>query len=377
VKGHQDSHRAYHRLSLLAQLNVDADDKAREYQQQYGKAHPFVIMSPHAGAFVTTPEGTITAKVVQELRNYATGPPLRSHIQQSNQWTNQIMESINWRAHGKALNGMIEKRVHLTKLVHEILPTYHQLNKYTEHGARKCPACNNADETRDHILRCHNVERDQWRQKFMRAIDRFHDKEDTSPLLRSVWRKAMELWFAQEMQDVEVAPFLFPAEVRQVTVQQNAIGWRQLFNGRFAKAWLTVQNDYLARRQGPTSDREVTHQRTEKMGKQWQKKFIIEIWKQWMVLWKSRNELVHGKNVATQREANRRQLAVDLRGIYDQREHLEPEFQSLLFRDEQEHLRKFHLNTTRNWISTNAPIFRQSLRQAKRRAIAGVRSIRS
>jgi hypothetical protein len=96
VKGHQDSHRAYHRLTLLAhQLNVDADDKAREYQQQYGKAHPFVMMSPHAGAFVTIPEGTITAKVVQELRNYATGPPLCSHIQQSNRWTNQIMESIN------------------------------------------------------------------------------------------------------------------------------------------------------------------------------------------------------------------------------------------------------------------------------------------
>jgi hypothetical protein len=214
VKGHQDSHRAYHRLPLLAQLNVDADDKAREYQQQHGKAHPFVLMSPYAGAFATTPEGTITAKVVQELRNYATGPPLRCHIQQSNHWTDQIMESINWSAHGKALSGMIENRVHLTKLVHEILPTYHRLNKFTEQGARKCPACHNADETRDHILRCFSMERDQWRRNFMRAIDRFHEKEDTSPLLRSVWKEAMELWFGQETQDdVEVAPFLFPAEV--------------------------------------------------------------------------------------------------------------------------------------------------------------------
>jgi hypothetical protein len=124
-----------------------------------------------------------------------------------------------------------------------------------------------------------------------------------------VWKEAMELWFGQETQDdVEVAPFLFPAEVWQVIVQQNAIGWRQLFNGRFAKTWATVQNDYLTRRQGLTSDEEIAHQRKDKKGKQWQKKFITAIWKQWMVLWKSRNEIVHGKNVATQRETNRRQL---------------------------------------------------------------------
>jgi hypothetical protein len=152
VKGHQDTHRAYTRLSLITQLNVDADDKAKDYQQQYGKAHPFVLMLPNAGAFVTLSEGTITAKVVTELRSYATRPPLRLHIQQRNSWTDQTMASINWKAHGKALNRMIGKRVHLTKLVHEILPTFQRLNKLTK-GERKCPACNNADETRDHIIR--------------------------------------------------------------------------------------------------------------------------------------------------------------------------------------------------------------------------------
>ncbi len=41
VKGHQDSVREYTTLPLLAQLNVDADDKAREHQETYGKAHPY------------------------------------------------------------------------------------------------------------------------------------------------------------------------------------------------------------------------------------------------------------------------------------------------------------------------------------------------
>lgn len=52
VKGHQDKTGAYRSLSILAQLNVNADDKAREYQREHGKAHPFVLMSPNAGAHV-------------------------------------------------------------------------------------------------------------------------------------------------------------------------------------------------------------------------------------------------------------------------------------------------------------------------------------
>ena len=41
IKGHQDKTGAYRSLSILAQLNVDADDKAREYRREHGKAHLF------------------------------------------------------------------------------------------------------------------------------------------------------------------------------------------------------------------------------------------------------------------------------------------------------------------------------------------------
>jgi hypothetical protein len=374
VKGHQDAQRAYARLSLLAQLNVDADDNAKKYQQQYGKAHPFVLMSPHAGAFVTIPEGTIAAKVVPELRRHSTGLSLRFHIQQRNQWTDRIMSIINWKAHGKALNGMSAQRVHFTKLVHDILPTYHRLNQLTK-GERKCPACQRADETRDHVLRCPNAERSRWRITFMAKMEDFHQKENTSPLLRSVWREAMALWFLADktQQDVQLSPFLFPMDARQVIMHQNAIGWRQIFNGRFAKAWATVQDDFLAR-QAPNENE---NPRRDQKGKQWQKKFIIEIWKHWMIVWKSCNDMVHGKNLATQREATRRRTEAELRDIYNRREQLESEFQPLLYGDIQEHIQRHHPGTTRNWIETNAPIFRESLRWAKRRAITGVRSIRS
>jgi hypothetical protein len=184
----------------------------------------------------------------------------------------------------------------------------------------------------------------------------------------------MELWFAADTDDVHVSPILFPPDVRRVILQQNEIGWRQVFNGRFAKAWSTVQEDYLARHTGSNGSNNTP---SRKKGKQWQKKFILEIWKQWMILWKARNDLVHGINMTAQNEANRRRTEDELRTIYDQREQLEPEYQSLLYSEAQDHIQRHRHHTPRNWINTNGPILRESLRRAKRRALSGVRSIRS
>jgi hypothetical protein len=78
VKGHQDKHKEYSRLNLRAQLNVDADDLAGKYQQEYGKAHPFVLMTPRTGGFLIYPEGTTTSKYAQDIRHRATTTPLEN-----------------------------------------------------------------------------------------------------------------------------------------------------------------------------------------------------------------------------------------------------------------------------------------------------------
>ena len=140
VKGHQDKHRAYARLSFLAQLNVDADDMAGQYQRDHGRAHPYALMMPNTGVYMVYPDGTRTANYVQDIRSRSTGPALRLHIQQKYQFSDATMDSINWGAHGKAMRAMIRKRVHLAKLVHECLPTLHRLNKFDD-GRRTCPRC--------------------------------------------------------------------------------------------------------------------------------------------------------------------------------------------------------------------------------------------
>jgi hypothetical protein len=60
IKGHQDNKTPYAYLPLPAQLNVDADEAAGDFQDQHGCARPQVLLFPHAGAQLQLNQGTIT-----------------------------------------------------------------------------------------------------------------------------------------------------------------------------------------------------------------------------------------------------------------------------------------------------------------------------
>ena len=65
VKAHQDEKRPVAQLPVMAQLNVETDALATQYQQQYGSHRPQVLMSPNAGVHLVTASGTITGCQVQ------------------------------------------------------------------------------------------------------------------------------------------------------------------------------------------------------------------------------------------------------------------------------------------------------------------------
>ena len=68
VRGHQDQKIPYRQLPLLAQLNVDADAKATEYQTTHGEWRPDVLLTEWARAHLVTKKGTITKQYATSLR---------------------------------------------------------------------------------------------------------------------------------------------------------------------------------------------------------------------------------------------------------------------------------------------------------------------
>jgi hypothetical protein len=123
IKGHQDRQIPYQYLPLPAQLNVDADAAASNFQIQHGCARPSVLLFPHAGAQLYLRDGTTTYNLKTSIRYAAHGPLLESYIQKRNDWTPATFQTIDWRVHELAIRRHIHQRVHLTKLIHDILPT--------------------------------------------------------------------------------------------------------------------------------------------------------------------------------------------------------------------------------------------------------------
>ncbi|KAI2491344.1 hypothetical protein MHU86_23226 [Fragilaria crotonensis] len=121
VRGHQDRRTAYQRLTLLAQLNVDADDRANQFQREHGDIRPFALLTEGAGVHFITPHGTITSNYKRAIRQHqATYGPLLTYIQIRNGWSQSTIECINWQAHGACLKKRMTKRDHYIKLVHGI-----------------------------------------------------------------------------------------------------------------------------------------------------------------------------------------------------------------------------------------------------------------
>lgn len=99
------------------------------------------------------------------------------------------------------------------------------------------------------------------------------------------------------------------------------------------------------------------------------------LWEEWHSLWVMRNADVHGKDETMRALAETREVTRRLSSIYDQRNHMEPSAQTLLFPDIQTHLEQPSW-VIQTWLTIKGPTFLQSIRNVKAKAIQNVRSIR-
>ncbi len=93
VKGHQDDDTPYACLPLEAQLNVDADAAATEFQDSYGSRRWQVPRIAGHSAQLYLSQKTVTHHYVKNLRHAYSTPLLRSSIATRNPWPEQPLSS--------------------------------------------------------------------------------------------------------------------------------------------------------------------------------------------------------------------------------------------------------------------------------------------
>ena len=180
----------------MAQLNVDADAKAGQYQDAHDAPRPQVLMTAHASAHICDHNGTITSHDYPErIRVCVTAPALCQYLREKYKCSEAIFDSINWEVHRGALQKLNKQRIHYTKMVFDILPTMSQANKY-DNGKRTCPACDCLHEDRDHVLRCPHVSTaEAWRSEFDLELSEFCRKTRTKPDLQKLLQTVFAQWF--------------------------------------------------------------------------------------------------------------------------------------------------------------------------------------
>jgi hypothetical protein len=228
IKAHQDEKIPNAQLPLYAQLNVDADSLANEFQDHHGCHRPTILMMPHTRVLIHLSNGCITAHFAQTFRNAYCGPPLLKHMMEKNHWSDATTISINWDAHGLCLGKQLNRNRHYAKLVHDLLPTDSWLNNL-DHGKRTCHRCNESREDRDHILRCPAVSRNKWQHVFLTAVTNYCVIQSTFPPLQTLLMDVLRQWLYTDLAtEYEPHRNQYPQHLHALIAAQNRIGWRHL-----------------------------------------------------------------------------------------------------------------------------------------------------
>ena len=369
VRGHQDRTTVYERLSLLAQLNVDADSMATVFQCDYGAPRPEALLTGTAGVHLATPKGTITSSYEAAIRHQATYPSLFKHLRSRNGWSERTAMSINWKAHGTSLRKQLKRKSHYIKLVNGVLPTCRHVHR-ADQTRNKCPLCKVHIEDWSHILRCPHPDREMWRTETLEKLNSKCEATKTRPAVQKILNDGIAGWFLDPSNEFKLDPMAYPADVRRIVSHQNDIGWQHVFLGRFATEWSEIQDVHFIRINQETNDKKL-----KRTGQRWQVVLVGFMWEQWWKVWESRNRDLHGADAKSKAKAEARETHRTLSELYDLRSRTDPHVQQLFHIDINVQLSR-PIWLTQNWIAINGPLIRDNVRKATARAKAGMRSIR-
>ena len=365
VKGHQDDVTPLENLPFLARCNCAADKLATTHNRLRGRN----------GALVPRIEGnpiqlhirgeTINSGYERAIRIAASAPPIIKQIKRRNDWNNRTFHSVDWEAQRIASNRRYNERVHLVKLCHDILPTGKMVNRYDALTPHECILCQTPYEDRDHIIRCDHTTRRAWRDQHIKDLQARCESLKTRPILVDILVDGLKRWHKNEM---ELPIARYPTTVHALIKSQNAIGWRQLYNGRMSNVWAELQGEWL---------RHISNDDNKLSGQLWTAAILGRVWTSWRVLWDTRNGDVHGRDEDTRRIATMLQVRRELTQTYKLKGKVMPVDAPAFKASVEAHIESTPgVGDLQNWLTLYKKNLQSSAIEAMKYGVQGIRDIR-
>ena len=290
VKSHQDDKKPFASLPKPAQYNVIADQLATEQLQSMKK--PRTTTTPiDDTAILVINETTITTKPNHALLEAARLQRQIPFLTHKYGWTKKIFHDIDWDVHQAAIQSFsTNDQTRIIKFILQWLPTGRRQHRETDgmHPA-ECPLCDNRhEETNTHMLCCTHPEQEIHMQNLYIDLEKLqHDMKSDRH-----FHEAASSGILQCSYDPAHTPNtrLHDKSVTKLIEKQQEIGWYHILYGRISKS--IVQHQENQYRKDNANEKWYT-------GKRWAVKLITITWKTVLKTWKTRCELVHGRDKVT------------------------------------------------------------------------------
>jgi hypothetical protein len=339
VKGHQDNTASTIPLSRPASLNVEADRLAGLHLE---------LPIPDYYDFDANPVtlrvngDVITSKYKYILRNCYLTQGLREYMVHKYDWSQDIPDKIWWKCNEKALDQLhINDRARIQKFLFNRWATNHREALYYAHAQAACSACQEPDETADHILRCSDPRRIEIRTQWLAELAEYMTDHHTPSEVNDVIISGLSTWFKAEPHTS--SRHIHPsssADLRKAVREQNQIGWDHFVKGRLTKEWASFINHEMTRKKIDTK-----YYSAEKWGSD-----IISInWKYVLELWQARNADEHGTDQKEQHEKAKEKLLAEVNWIQDQNLNIQGEDRAYILTPK-DTLEKMNSNHIQAWI---------------------------
>lgn len=307
VKSHQDDKVPFAALSKPAQYNVLADELATAKLNTMTKPKNITTKIDKT-AILEINGKTVTRKMNHALLEAARLQRQIPFFTGKFKWTRTTFHDIDWDVHQAALKHFPpNEQIRLNKFLLLWLPTGDRRNRESNNTyPAECTLCKVAIETNSHILGCTHPEQCTHMLNLHIDLEKLHHDMKSDRHLHDLIQSGI----IQCALDPNYTPeaHLHHESVQHLVPKQQRIGWHHILYGRISKS--ITQHQEKIYRTNKENDRVFT-------GKRWATKLIVTTWKTVLKIWKTRCELVHGRDTITRQQHSQHTLRKRVTACYE------------------------------------------------------------